>query len=114
MARDRKRRAGKPRLTPILPYASRLARRRIGDGVIPEYGFKPSEVNFEPILTSVSSVAFLAINLWYLRHLLRRTYTSPPPNPALGDSFNDAGILAIRVVSLGAVMIAGESVRKRP
>ena len=35
----------------------------------------------------------------YARHLA-------PPTPALGDPLNDTGTLAIRVVSLGAVMIA--------
>jgi len=63
-------------------------------------------VNFEPILTTVGSIAFIAINLWYLTRLLRRPYASPPPTPALGDPFNDAETLGIRVVSLGAVLIA--------
>ena len=43
--------------------------RKIKDTFIPEYGFKPSEVNFQPILTAVGSVAFVTINLWYLCHL---------------------------------------------
>mmetsp|Transcript_19568 Transcript_19568/g.40570 ORF Transcript_19568/g.40570 Transcript_19568/m.40570 type:complete len:302 (+) Transcript_19568:286-1191(+) len=79
---------------------------RIDDGASFFDVFVLRQENLEPILTTVGSVAFLAINLWYMVHLLRRPYASPPPTPALGDPFNDAETLGIRVVSLGAVLIA--------
>jgi len=62
--------------------------------------------NLACVRTAASSAVIVAVNLWYVRHLLRRPYISHRASSKIGDPMNDAEILMTRSVSMAAALLS--------
>ena len=57
-------------------------------------------------MTGLRACSFVAINLHYLKYLLKRPYVSHPPSKRIGDPLNDAEIFTTRALNWAAAWVA--------
>ncbi|GMI00434.1 hypothetical protein TrLO_g11373 [Triparma laevis f. longispina] len=62
--------------------------------------------NLACVRTAASSAVLVAVNIVYVRHLLRRPYASHRPSSKSGDPMNDAEILTTRTASIAAALLS--------
>ena len=78
-----------------------------------EIGSEYTAVNQKWLLSSMTGLRaciFVAINLHYLWHLLKRPYLSHPHSKRIGDPLNDAEIFTTRALNWAAAWVALQAV----